>query len=56
MDNKRSTIIGLGSPLLDICSEAEISLLEKFNYGLNNTYIVETNAPIYDDLMQLPNL
>jgi hypothetical protein len=53
---RKSTIIGLGSPLLDICSEVKIDFLQKFEYTLKNTFIAETDAPIYDDLMKLPNL
>jgi len=51
------SILGMGNPLLDISSEVEPALLEKYGLKLNDAILAEEkHQPLFDDLVKLPSV
>lgn len=51
------SILGMGNPLLDISSEVEPALLEKYGLKLNDAILAEEkHQPLFDELVKLPSV
>lgn len=52
-----AAILGMGNPLLDISSEVDKSVLEKYGLELNNAILAEEkHQPLYAELAKLPSV
>jgi len=51
------SILGMGNPLLDISSEVEPALLEKYGLKLNDAILAEDkHQPLFEELVKLPSV
>jgi len=51
------SILGMGNPLLDISSEVEMSVLEKYGLKLNDAILAEdAHQPVFGELAAMPNV
>lgn len=51
------SILGMGNPLLDISSEVEKSVLEKYGLELNNAILAEEkHQPLFPEMAAMPNV
>jgi len=52
-----AAILGMGNPLLDISSEVDKSLLEKYGLELNNAILAEEqHQPLFGEMAKLPSV
>jgi len=52
-----AAILGMGNPLLDISSEVDKSMLEKYGLELNNAILAEEqHQPLFDEMAKLPSV